>query len=99
MLNGLVDSLDDVTHNNSFAAMKLARNALDACGMGDHYRDMMVARMDFTIEVEFESSKQYADFEALITNLVTKFYTVFHDEGFNDQAIAEMGSQVSVSMS
>ena len=99
MLNQLVDRLDDLTGNNSFAAMKLARNALDACGMDCQYRDLMVARMDFTIEVEFESPKQLADFEATITRLVTKFYTTFHDEGFNDQAIAEMGSQLQVSMS
>ncbi len=98
MMNRLVDTFDDLTGNNTYAAMKLARNALDVCGMDDRYRDLMVSRMDFTIEVDFESPKQLADFEAMITRLVTKFYKTFHDEGFSDEAIAEMGSQIQVSM-
>ena len=99
MMNRMVDKLDDLTDNNTYAAMKLARNALDVCGMDDRYRDLMVSRMDFTIEVDFESPEQLADFEAMITRLVTKFYKAFHDEGFSDEAIAEMGSQIQVSMS
>ena len=98
MMNRLVDTFDDLTGNNTYAAMKLARNVLDELGMDDRYRDLMVARMDFTVTVEFDNPKQLADFEAMITRLVTNFYKTFHDEGFTDEAIAEMGSQIQVSI-
>ena len=101
VFDDLIDQLDAVRKdpytNANFIVMDAFRSALTDAGMDLSYRDQLVARsqIDVTSDLTDEQKERLA---GIAYRLAEGFYGLFHDQGYNDQAIALMGSQLSMNL-
>lgn len=89
--------IDELDFENAPAVrvMREMRAELIECGMSLFYCDQLVAGT--TISITTDLNDELLDRLCVLgRKMVRKFYTAMRKEGFNDQAIALMGSQVSL---
>lgn len=81
----------------NFKILKAVREELTSLGMDLHYRDIFIARMtvECTADLTEDQTTRFLD---AIRKIVRKFYTLFKQERYNDQAIAEMARSIKLSL-
>ena len=88
----------DMTNNANMQVMKSLRLGLVTAGMSRSYADQLVATAQVNITDGLLDDEQMVRLLETAQGIAYQFRRIFNEAGFNDQAIALMGSQLSLEL-
>ena len=88
----------DMQNNANMQVLKSLRNGLMEAGMSRSYADQLVATAQVNITEGLLDDEQLGRLLETAQGIGYQFRRIFHEAGFNDQAIALMGGQLALKL-
>lgn len=86
----ITKGMDNLHESPTIKVMRVIRGRLTECGMDPNYRDIFIAKINLSLGASM-SETQVTRLMSLSMDMAEKFYHALREEGYNDQAISEMG--------
>lgn len=90
-------ALEERTSNHNIRITRIVRDTLTNLNMSPSYRDQFVARSRIMVTDDLDE-EECNRIDEIARRMTTSFYYLFRSEGFNDEAIALMGSSFAIEL-